>query len=175
MTTLSEATPLQCEYYDAHKARQALWRTLRPPPELPKPCVAVRSPIARLLEQAEISRQMFAANHMLDAVAEVEKVEPRIFVRDIIKACADHWRVTVLDIKSSRRPMSIVVPRQVGMYLSRQLTKCSLPEIGRIFGGRDHTTILHAVNKITRLLQTDDELRAAVEAIKGMLTPAEAA
>ena len=62
-----------------------------------------------------------------------------------------------------------VIPRQVSMYIAKVLTPRSLPEIGRRFGGRDHTTVLHAVRKIERLLLTDEKLAADVAAIKAMV------
>ncbi|MFV2092005.1 MAG: helix-turn-helix domain-containing protein, partial [Hyphomicrobiales bacterium] len=64
---------------------------------------------------------------------------------------------------------TVVYPRQVGMYLAKTLTSRSLPEIGRKFGGRDHTTVLHAVRKIERLLGEDPTTRYAVETLRGHL------
>ena len=73
------------------------------------------------------------------------------------------------DILSSRRTAVVVKPRQVAMYLAKTLTMRSLPEIGRRFGGRDHTTVLHAVRKIEGLSQTDGALREEIELLKRML------
>jgi chromosomal replication initiator protein len=66
------------------------------------------------------------------------------------------------DLLSPRRARSIVVPRQVGMYLAKKMTSRSLPEIGRRFGGRDHSTVLHAVRKIDDQIKTDDRLAKEV-------------
>ncbi|PNE09990.1 MAG: chromosomal replication initiation protein DnaA, partial [Beijerinckiaceae bacterium] len=70
---------------------------------------------------------------------------------------------------SARRTASVVRPRQISMYLSKLLTPRSLPEIGRRFGGRDHTTVLHAVRKITGLVTTDATLSEEIELLKRML------
>jgi chromosomal replication initiator protein len=77
--------------------------------------------------------------------------------------------VSRADILSSRRSASVVKPRQIAMYLAKILTLRSLPEIGRRFGGRDHTTVLHAVRKIEGAVEADVSLREDVELLKRML------
>ena len=72
----------------------------------------------------------------------------RVKIEDIQKLVASHYSVSRADILSSRRTAAVVKPRQVAMFLAKMLTLRSLPEIGRRFGGRDHTTVLHAVRKI---------------------------
>lgn len=89
---------------------------------------------------------------------------PRI--EEIQRAASKHYGVAVLDLLSSRRTANVVRPRQVAMYLAKTLTLRSLPEIGRRFGGRDHTTVLHAVRKIANLVMLDTELAANVDAIR---------
>jgi chromosomal replication initiator protein len=74
----------------------------------------------------------------------------QISVESIQKTVADFYKIKVADMYSKRRPASIAGPRQVAMYLAKELTKRSLPEIGDLFGGRDHTTVLHAVRKVTK-------------------------
>jgi hypothetical protein len=88
------------------------------------------------------------------------KVLPRAnpFIADIQKAVARHFNITRHDLISQRRTAELVKPRQIAAYLSRELTQHSLPEIGRRFGNRDHTTILYAVRKISRQLAADPEL-----------------
>lgn len=86
----------------------------------------------------------------------------RIRIDDILKIVGRHYNVARADLLSPRRARSIVRPRQVGMYLAKKLTPRSLPEIGRRFGGRDHSTVLHAVRKIEELILTDEQLAREV-------------
>ena len=74
----------------------------------------------------------------------------QVSIENIQKTVADYYKIKVADMYSKRRPASIAGPRQIAMYLAKELTKRSLPEIGDLFGGRDHTTVLHAVRKITK-------------------------
>ena len=93
----------------------------------------------------------------------------KVKIEDIQKLVASHFNVSRGDILSARRTASVVRPRQIAMYLSKLLTPRSLPEIGRRFGGRDHTTVLHAVRKITGLVTTDATLSEEIELLKRML------
>lgn len=87
-------------------------------------------------------------------------------IHTIIDRVGQYFSVTPLDIVSQRRQASIVRPRMIAMYLARHLTPRSLPEIGRQFGGRDHTTVLHAVNKIAGLLDNDEGLAGIVSGLR---------
>jgi chromosomal replication initiator protein len=82
---------------------------------------------------------------------------------------ARQYNVSRADLLSSRRTANVVRPRQVAMYLAKTLTLRSLPEIGRRFGGRDHTTVLHAVRKIENLVHTDSSLAEEIELLKRQL------
>lgn len=94
-------------------------------------------------------------------------------IEDVIGAVCNHYDVSKTDMLSARRDRKIVIPRQVAMYVARTFTLRSLPEIGRRFGGRDHTTVMHAVGKLTSLLETGDERAASdVAAIKRALAVA---
>jgi chromosomal replication initiator protein len=93
----------------------------------------------------------------------------RIRVEDILRIVAKHYGVSRADLLSSRRTANVVRPRQIAMYLAKTLTLRSLPEIGRRFGGRDHTTVLHAVRKIEGLVQGDKGLAEEIEALKRQL------
>ncbi|MGI9366961.1 MAG: chromosomal replication initiator protein DnaA [Rhizobiaceae bacterium] len=95
--------------------------------------------------------------------------QKRVRIEDIQKVAARHYNVTKNDLLSNRRTRVIVRPRQIAMYLSKVLTPRSLPEIGRRFGGRDHTTVLHAVRKIESLLQEDDKLSHEIELLKRLI------
>jgi chromosomal replication initiator protein len=93
----------------------------------------------------------------------------RVKIEDIQKLVASHYSVTRADILSSRRTATVVKPRQIAMYLAKTMTLRSLPEIGRRFGGRDHTTVLHAVRKIEGLSAADRALNDELELLKRML------
>jgi chromosomal replication initiator protein len=96
--------------------------------------------------------------------------EPRkVKIEDIQRLVASHYNVSKSDILSSRRTATVVRPRQIAMYLSKSLTLRSLPEIGRRFGGRDHTTVLHAVRKIESLTGLDTGLAGEIDLLKRML------
>ncbi|HVL72091.1 MAG TPA: chromosomal replication initiator protein DnaA [Beijerinckiaceae bacterium] len=100
----------------------------------------------------------------------VRNREPkRVKIEDIQKLVASRYNVSRSDILSERRTAAVVRPRQIAMYLSKVLTLRSLPEIGRRFGGRDHTTVLHAVRKIEKALGEDAALTEEVELLKRML------
>jgi chromosomal replication initiator protein len=94
----------------------------------------------------------------------------RVKIEDIQRIVARHYNVSRADILSARRTATVVRPRQIAMYLSKVLTLRSLPEIGRRFGGRDHTTVLHAVRKIDGLLHSDNSLAEDVDLLKRMLS-----
>jgi chromosomal replication initiator protein len=96
--------------------------------------------------------------------------EPRrVRIEDIQRVVARHYNVSKADLLSSRRTRTIVRPRQIAMYLAKVLTPRSLPEIGRRFGGRDHTTVLHAVRKIEEMMQGDKTLAEEIELLKRMI------
>lgn len=96
--------------------------------------------------------------------------EPRrVKIEDIQKLVATRYNVSRADILSERRTAAVVKPRQIAMYLSKALTPRSLPEIGRRFGGRDHTTVLHAVRKIEKAISEDRSLHDEVDLLKRML------
>ncbi|MFD2261811.1 chromosomal replication initiator protein DnaA [Lacibacterium aquatile] len=93
----------------------------------------------------------------------------RVTIEEIQKRVAEHYTIRLVDMSSARRSRQIARPRQVAMYLAKQLTSRSLPEIGRKFGGRDHTTVMHAVKKIEELQATDSALAEDIELLRRML------
>ena len=93
----------------------------------------------------------------------------QITVELIQKTVADYYKIKVADMYSKRRPTSIAMPRQVAMYLAKEMTQKSLPEIGELFGGRDHTTVMHAVRKITQQRGKDSELNHALHVLEQTL------
>lgn len=97
-------------------------------------------------------------------------VEPRrIKIEDILRIVSRHFGVSKGDLLSQRRHRSVVWPRQIGMYLAKQLTHRSLPEIGRRFGNRDHTTVLHAIRKIEGVIAGDAHLRDEIDELKKLI------
>jgi len=93
----------------------------------------------------------------------------RVTIEEIQKRVAEHYNIRISDMSSARRARNVARPRQVAMYLSKQLTSRSLPEIGRRFGNRDHTTVMHAVSRVAELMQGDAGFAEDVELLRRML------
>jgi chromosomal replication initiator protein len=127
--------------------------------------------VNRLLAHATLTGTAVTMETAETAIRDlVKNREPkRIKIEDIQKLVASRYNVSRSDILSERRTAAVVKPRQIAMYLSKVLTLRSLPEIGRRFGGRDHTTVLHAVRKIDKLIGEDNVLNDEVELLKRML------
>ena len=89
--------------------------------------------------------------------------EKKVGVELIQKKVAEYFDIGFQDMKTKKRNRAIVYPRQIAMYLSRDLTSLSLPEIGIYFGGRDHTTVIHAYNKIEKDIKTKEDIRRIVD------------
>jgi chromosomal replication initiator protein len=125
----------------------------------------------RLLAHSKLTAQPItmelAERELRDLVRPMEL--KRVRIEEIQRIVARHYNVSRSDLLSSRRTANVVRPRQIAMYLAKTLTLRSLPEIGRRFGGRDHTTVLHAVRKIESLIGTDNGLAAEIEQLKGQL------
>ncbi|QNT78948.1 chromosomal replication initiator protein DnaA [Entomobacter blattae] len=110
----------------------------------------------------------------LDATHEVlhdmlKAHDRRVTIEEIQKKVAEHWNIRLTDMSSARRARAVARPRQVAMYLSKQLTSRSLPEIGRKFGNRDHTTVMHAVSRVAELMERDTSFAEDVELLRRML------
>ncbi|HEU0229571.1 MAG TPA: chromosomal replication initiator protein DnaA [Burkholderiaceae bacterium] len=115
-------------------------------------------------------RQVLTVDVCKDALKDLLSVSNgQITVENIQKTVADFYKIKVADMYSKRRPANIALPRQVAMYLAKELTQKSLPEIGDLFGGRDHTTVLHAVRKITGARSTQSELNHALHVLEQTL------
>jgi chromosomal replication initiator protein len=105
-----------------------------------------------------------------DALKDLLSIQNRqISVENIQKTVADFYKIKVADMYSKKRPASIARPRQIAMYLAKDMTKKSLPEIGELFGGRDHTTVLHAVRKIGSERSTNPELNQQLHVLEQTL------
>ncbi len=127
--------------------------------------------VNRLLAHATLTGMPVTLDTAENAIRDlVRNREPRrVKIEDIQKLVASRYNVSRSDILSERRTAVVVRPRQIAMYLSKVLTLRSLPEIGRRFGGRDHTTVLHAVRKIEKAIGEDTALGDEVELLKRML------
>ena len=93
----------------------------------------------------------------------------KITIEEIQKKVAEHFNIRLTDMHSPRRSRSVARPRQIAMYLAKSITSRSLPEIGRKFGGRDHTTVMHAVKKIEELKQDDNNFNDDIELLKRLI------
>jgi chromosomal replication initiator protein len=105
-----------------------------------------------------------------EALKDLLSIQNRqVGVENIQKTCADFYKIKVADMYSKKRPASIARPRQIAMYLAKEMTQKSLPEIGELFGGRDHTTVLHAVRKIAAERQKNSELNQQLHVLEQTL------
>jgi chromosomal replication initiator protein len=93
----------------------------------------------------------------------------RVTIEEIQKKVAEHYSIRLTDMSSARRARSVARPRQVAMFLAKQLTSRSLPEIGRKFGNRDHTTVMHAVSRVSELMERDGSFAEDVELLRRLL------
>jgi chromosomal replication initiator protein len=127
--------------------------------------------VNRLVARATLTGSALTVEIAEDAIRDLIRTrEPkRVKIEDIQKLVATHYNISRADILSSRRTAVVVRPRQIAMYLAKVLTPRSLPEIGRRFGGRDHTTVLHAVRKIEGLADKDQSLFEEIDLLKRML------
>jgi chromosomal replication initiator protein len=121
----------------------------------------IRTIAYSLLEEKPISLELTK-----EVLKDVLKEPKKLITVDFIQRCvAEEFSMTLQDLKTKRRNKTIVLPRQIAMYLSRELTDLSLPEIGDAFGGKDHTTVLHSYNKIKEELNNSDILKEKVERV----------
>lgn len=144
---------------DLHEAHRARMRRLNPPPK-PKP--AMPPPPHEDVVAAPPKPRIWA----FPTLTEMEPALPwRPAIGRIMGMVSRYYDVSEVDLYSARRARNIVRPRQVAMYLAKTLTTRSFPEIGRRVGDRDHTTVLHAVRKITALIATDPKIAKDVAAL----------
>ncbi|MDQ2682055.1 MAG: chromosomal replication initiator protein DnaA, partial [Chloroflexota bacterium] len=118
----------------------------------------------RILAYAAMTGKPITLETAIEAISENGRTARRdtAGASDIVEVVSGHFRVAVSDLQGRSRSREIVVPRQIAMYLLRELTKLSLEEIGAALGNRDHTTVMHGIEKITRELESDSTLRTHV-------------
>jgi chromosomal replication initiator protein len=126
--------------------------------------------LTRLFAFASLVGREITLDLAQDCLADILRASDRkVTIEEIIRKVADHYNLRMSDLLSARRTRTIARPRQVAMYLSKTLTSKSLPEIGRRFGGRDHTTVIHAVRRIEDLRGHDNQIAEDVELLRRML------
>jgi len=122
--------------------------------------------LVRLGAYASLTGQIItldmAKNVLRDLIGDKKKI---VSMEDIQEAVSARFHLKIADLKSRRRSKTLVHPRQIAMYLCRELTDASYPEIGRHFGGKDHTTIIHACRQITKAKDGDPTLNATLESL----------
>lgn len=124
----------------------------------------------RIVAHSQLVGRTISLEMTQEVLADVlRSTERRITIDEIQKKVAEHFNIRVADMHSARRARAVARPRQVAMYLAKQLTPRSLPEIGRKFGGRDHTTVIHAVRKIEELSAYDPTFREDVDLLRRLL------
>jgi chromosomal replication initiator protein len=124
----------------------------------------------RLVAHANLFNRQVTLETAHEVLHDVLKAfDRRVTIQEIQKRVAEHWSIRVTEMSSARRSRNIARPRQVAMYLAKQLTQKSLPDIGRHFGDRDHTTVMHAVTRVTALMATDAAFAEDVELLRRLL------
>ena len=128
--------------------------------------------LRKILAYSRFNQKEVSIQLAREALRDLLSIQNRqISVENIQKTVADYYKIKVADMYSKKRPASIARPRQIAMYLAKELTQKSLPEIGELFGGRDHTTVLHAVRKIgaerQQLTELNQQLHVLEQTLKG--------
>ena len=128
--------------------------------------------LRKVLAYSRFSHKDININLAREALKDLLSIQNRqVSVENIQKTVADFYKIKVADMYSKKRPASIARPRQIAMYLAKEMTQKSLPEIGELFGGRDHTTVLHAVRKISgerqQLTELNQQLHVLEQTLKG--------
>ena len=119
--------------------------------------------LIRVMAYSSLTNEKITLDLARSVLKDMLLEEKRVSIDGIQKKVATHFDLRILDLKAKRRNRAVVYPRQIAMYLARSLTDCSLPEIGEYFGGRDHTTVLHAYDKIRGNLKKDLKLKELLD------------
>lgn len=124
----------------------------------------------RLIAHANLFGRPITLESTQDVLHDILKAhDRRVTIEEIQRKVSEHWNIRLTDMSSARRARAVARPRQVAMYLAKQLTSRSLPEIGRKFGNRDHTTVMHAVSRVQELMERDAAFAEDVELLRRML------
>ena len=127
--------------------------------------------LVKVQAQSTIQKQDINIGLARSALADLKLVQKSrgLQISKIQEVVANYFQTSVAEMKGKKRVRNIVIPRQVAMYLSRELNDASLPKIGQELGGKDHTTVMHACDKIARQMKTDTEIKSAVSDLRQML------
>ena len=124
----------------------------------------------RIVHQASLIQKTITIDMAQDVLRDLLRAnDRRVTIEEIQKAVVEHYAIRMADMTSARRSRAVARPRQVAMYLAKQLTPRSLPEIGKKFGGRDHTTVMHAVRQIEKLSGEDRTIADDLDALRRKL------
>ena len=128
--------------------------------------------LIRIIAYSSLTNRDVSVDLASEALKDIisNKESAPVTVKTIQESVANYYNLRIEDLKSQRRTRNIAYPRQIAMYLSRKLTDMSLPKIGEEFGGRDHTTVIHAYEKISENLKTDEGLQSMINDITKKLT-----
>lgn len=127
--------------------------------------------LKRVIANADFTRRPISVDLVREALKDLLALQDRLVsIDNIQRVVAEYYKIKVSDLHSKRRSRSVARPRQVAMYLAKDLTNRSLPEIGETFGGRDHTTVLHACRKIKELISSDADIDEDVKNLQRTLT-----
>ncbi|MGB4057064.1 MAG: chromosomal replication initiator protein DnaA [Alphaproteobacteria bacterium] len=125
----------------------------------------------RIVAHSDVAKQEITLETTQEVLQDLLRShDRRITIDEIQRKVAEHFNLRLTDMHSARRARNVARPRQIAMYLAKQLTARSLPEIGRKFGGRDHTTVMHAVRKVEELMTDDTQIAQDVDVIRRALT-----
>ena len=126
--------------------------------------------LTRLFAFASLVGREITLDLAQDCLADILRASDRkVTIEEIQRRVAEHYNVRLSDLIGPKRVRTIARPRQIAMYLAKQLTPRSLPEIGRRFGGRDHTTIMHGVRRIEELMTTDSQMADDLQLLRRQL------
>tara|TARA_A100001015_G_scaffold292762_1_gene368474 strand:+ start:1310 stop:2698 length:1389 start_codon:yes stop_codon:yes gene_type:complete len=125
----------------------------------------------RIIAHTTLVGKKITLENTIDVLSDILRANNKLItIEDIQKKVSEHFSVKMSEMFSARRSKSVVIPRQVAMYLSKELTNLSYPEIGRNFGGKDHTTIIHASKKIDKLLNENSHISEDIKLLKSILS-----
>ena len=125
----------------------------------------------RIIAHTTLVGKQITLENTIDVLSDILRANNKLItIEDIQKKVSEHFSVKMSEMFSARRSKSVVIPRQIAMYLSKELTNLSYPEIGRNFGGKDHTTIIHASKKIDKLLNENSHISEDIKLLKSILS-----